>query len=66
MVETPRTTVRFQAKCSCQRVLEPKLSISGDFLGSPVVKNQSSNAGNVDLIPGQGIKIPQASGQLSP
>ena len=66
MVETSRTIVRFQAKCSHQRVLEPKLPISGDFLGGPVVKNLSSKAGNVDSIPGQGTKTPQASGQLSP
>ena len=29
----------------------------GDFLGSPVVKTPSSNAGDVGLIPGWGTKI---------
>ena len=30
----------------------------GDFPGSPVVKASPSNEGGVDLIPGQGAKIP--------
>ena len=34
--------------------------------GRPVVKNPPANAGNMDLIPGPGIKIPHAIGQLSP
>ena len=38
----------------------------GDFPGFPVVKNSSCNAGDMGLIPGQGIKIPHASEQLSP
>ena len=29
-----------------------------DFRGGPMVKNPPSNAGNVDLIPCQGTKIP--------
>ena len=33
-----------------------------DFPGGPVVKNLPSNAGNVDLIPGQGSKIPTCPG----
>ena len=37
-----------------------------DFPGGPVVKNLPSNAGDVGLIPGRGIKIPHATGQLSP
>ena len=37
-----------------------------DFPGGPVVKNLLSNAGDTDLIPGQGTKIPHAMGQLSP
>ena len=37
-----------------------------DFPGGPVVKNLPSNAGNVCLIPGWGIKMPHAAGQLSP
>ena len=37
-----------------------------DFPGGPVVKNPPYNAGDVGLIPGQGTKIPHATGQLSP
>ena len=37
-----------------------------DFPDGPVVKNPPSNAGDVGSIPGQGTKIPHASGQLSP
>ena len=37
-----------------------------DFPGDPVVKNPPSNAGDVGSLPGQGTKIPHASGQLSP
>ena len=33
-----------------------------DFPGSPVVKTLPSNAGHVGSIPGQGAKIPRASG----
>ena len=36
-----------------------------DFPGGPVVKNPPSNAGNEDSIPGQGMKIPLAMGQLN-
>ena len=36
-----------------------------DFPGGPVVKNPSYKAGDVGLIPGHGIKIPRAPGQLS-
>ena len=35
-----------------------------DFPGGPVVKNQSSNAGDADLIPGCGTKNPYTAGQL--
>ena len=31
-----------------------------------MVKNPPSNAGDADVIPGQGTKIPHAVGQLSP
>ena len=34
--------------------------------GGPVVKNLTSNAGDVGSIPGQGIKTPYGEGQLSP
>ena len=37
-----------------------------DFPGSPVVRNILCNAGDTGLIPGQGIKIPHATKQLSP
>ena len=33
-----------------------------DFPGGPVVKALPSNVGSVGLIPGQGAKIPPASG----
>ena len=36
-----------------------------DFPGGPMVKNPPSNAVDVGSIPGQGTKIPQATGQLS-
>ena len=38
----------------------------GDFTGSPVIKNLPSNAGDVGSIPGYGIKILHAVGQLRP
>ena len=37
----------------------------GDFPGSPVVKNLPCNTGDTGLIPGPGIEIPHATGQLS-
>ena len=37
---------------------------SGGFPGGPVVKNPSVNAGDTDLIPGLGTKIPHAAGHL--
>ena len=37
-----------------------------DFPDGPVVKNPPSNAGDTGSIPGRGIKIPHAEGQLSP
>ena len=39
---------------------------SWDFPGGAVVKNPPSNAGDTGSIPGWGIKIPHATGQLSP
>ena len=36
-----------------------------DFPGGPVVKNPPYNAGDTGSIPGQGTKIPHATGQLS-
>ena len=35
-----------------------------DFPGGPMVKNPPFNAGDVGSIPGQGTKIPHATGQL--
>ena len=37
-----------------------------DFPSGPVVNNLSSNAEDVDSIPGQGTKIPWSTRQLSP
>ena len=37
-----------------------------DFLGHPVGKTLPSNAGDAGSIPGQGTKIPHATGHLSP
>ena len=34
-------------------------------VGGSVIKNPPSNAGDAGLIPGQGMKIPPALGQLS-
>ena len=45
--------------------LDEDCVVSRDFSSGPVVKNPPSNAGVVDLIPGQGIKISHAMGQLS-
>ena len=36
-----------------------------DFPGGPVAKNLPSNAGDAGSIPGQGTKIPHATGQIS-
>ena len=38
----------------------------GDFPGGPVVKSPPSSAGDKCSIPGQGTKIPHATGHLSP
>ena len=46
----------------------PKNSLemhTGDFPGSPVIKNPASTARDKGLIPDQGTKIPHATGQLS-
>ena len=37
-----------------------------DFPGSPVVKNLPANAEDMGSIPGLEIKIPHATGRLSP
>ena len=41
------------------------ISLLGDFLGGPVVKNPPANAGDSGPIPGLGTKIPLAVGQLN-
>ena len=38
---------------------------SRDFPAGPVVKNLPCNAGDTGSVPGQGTKIPYATGQLS-
>ena len=46
-----------------------KLRLKGegkDFPAGPVVKDPPANARDTGSIPGQGTKIPHASGQLSP
>ena len=42
-----------------------KKQITWSFPGGTVVKNPPTNAANVSLIPGQGIKILRATGQQS-
>ena len=44
---------------------KPFKNLLGDFPGGPVVKNLPSNTGDTGSIPGLGIKIPHAKGQLS-
>ena len=39
-----------------------KKALNGDFPGGPVVKNPPCNAGDAGSIPGQGTKIPHATG----
>ena len=39
-----------------------KVALLWEFPGGPVVKNPASNAGDTDLIPSWGIKIPHAVG----
>ena len=36
----------------------------GDFHGGPVVKDPPSNAENIGVVPGQGLRFPHATGQL--
>ena len=44
---------------------KPFKNLLGDFPGGPMVKNLPSNTEDTGSIPGQGIKIPHAKGQLS-
>ena len=45
--------------------MDYKLSLR-NFLGGPVVKSPPCNAAYLGSIPGQGTKIPHATGQLNP
>ena len=61
---------RFTEERRCDQVLifgmsEKEHSLEGNFSGGPEVKSSPSNAGDVGSIPGQGTKIPHATGQLS-
>ena len=49
-----------------EKTLNIKNGLGQDFEGGPVVKNLPANAGDVGLIPGQGTKIPHATGELRP
>lgn len=44
----------------------PLKDTKGNFPDGPIVKNPPHNAGEVGLIPGRGINIPQAKEQLNP
>ena len=46
-------------------ITKKKKTYGGDFPGSPMVKNQPFNAGDMGLNPGQGTEIPHVTGQLS-
>ena len=48
-----------------KEVLQLKNKMNRDFPGGPVVKNPTSNVGDVDLIPGWGTETPHAIEQLS-
>ena len=48
----------------CQEIGKEK-ELCGTSPDDPVLKNQPSNAGYLDLIPGHGTKIPHTVGQLS-
>ena len=37
----------------------------GDFHGGPVVKDPPSNAENIGVVPGQGLRFPHATGRLN-
>ena len=57
--------LNFYGKLNSKNIVYLKWKIE-DFPGGPVVKNPPSNAEDMDLIPGQGTKIPHTPGQLSP
>ena len=74
----PDTQTRVQDNSGCERPLfvRPQLLMvftflkglkrKGDFPGGPVVKNPPCHAGDAGSIPGQGTKIPHASGATKP
>ena len=47
------------------REFKNKTPLLGDFPGGSVVKNLPYNTGDAGLNPGQGTKIPHATGQLT-
>ena len=57
--------LNFYGKLNSKNIVYLKWKIE-DFPGGPVVKNPPSNAEDMDLIPGQGTKIPHTPGQQSP
>ena len=67
--ETPKLTVTLESRFTYDKTknkAEQQNCAAGNFPGGPVVKNPPSNAGDAGSIPGQGSKIPYATGQLSP
>ena len=54
MILTYSQDLETSRQASCQK-------INGGFPGGPVVKNPPANAGDTDLIPGFGTKIPHAA-----
>ena len=48
-----------------KEVLQLKNKMNRDFPGGPVVKNPTSNAGDLGSNPGQGTGIPDATGPLN-
>ena len=63
-----KTNPLCKVEFACPRIIECWVEryLKRDFPGGPVVKNPPYNAGDTDLIPGQGTNIPYAVGQLSP
>ena len=53
-----------QGAADVHMITESKILVQ-DFPGGPVVESPPSSAGDEDLIPGCGTKIPSAAGQLS-
>ena len=62
-VAQSRTRLKWLSSSSSSKQL--KGTSKRDFVCGPMVKNLPCNAGDVSLTPGQGIKIPHATRQLS-